>query len=259
MTAVELAKIHARETVVWYGGLGLLAVQVGRNLALPPSYLWLVAREIDVIGIRSLVVALTAALFTGMVLALQSAVNMARFGAENYVGPVVALSILRELGPVLTAILVGGKVASGITAELGSMKVTEQIDALRSLGVNYVKKLIVPRLLAALLVFPLVTVLADGIGLFGGMLIVVFERNVDAYLYWNTISYWVVLKDFLTGIGKSVVFGGLVTLIGCYNGLATEGGTEGLGRSTTATVVQVAMGVIISDFFLTKLFLFLFW
>ena len=259
MTAVELARVHTRETLVWYGGLALLAVQVGRNLALPPAYFWLVAREIDVIGIRSLVVALTAALFTGMVLALQSAVNMARFGAENYVGPVVALSILRELGPVLTAILVGGKVASGITAELGSMKVTEQIDALRSLGVNYVKKLIVPRLLAALLVFPLVTVLADGIGLFGGMLIVVFERNVDAYLYWNTISYWVVLKDFLTGIGKSVVFGGLVTLIGCYNGLATEGGTEGLGRSTTATVVQVAMGVIISDFFLTKLFLFLFW
>ena len=259
MTAVELAKVHTRETLVWYGGLALLAAQVGRNLALPPSYLWLVAREIDVIGIRSLVVALTAALFTGMVLALQSAVNMARFGAENYVGPVVALSILRELGPVLTAILVGGKVASGITAELGSMKVTEQIDALRSLGVNYVQKLIVPRLLAALLVFPLVTVLADGIGLFGGMLIVVFERNVDAYLYWNTISYWVVLKDFLTGIGKSVVFGALVTLIGCYNGLATEGGTEGLGRSTTATVVQVAMGVIISDFFLTKLFLFLFW
>ena len=259
MTAVQLARIHTRETLVWYGGLALLAAQVGRNLALPPSYLWLVAREIDVIGIRSLVVALTAALFTGMVLALQSAVNMARFGAENYVGPVVALSILRELGPVLTAILVGGKVASGITAELGSMKVTEQIDALRSLGVNYVKKLIVPRLLAALLVFPLVTVLADGIGLFGGMLIVVFERNVDAYLYWNTISYWVVLKDFLTGIGKSVVFGALVTLIGCYNGLATEGGTEGLGRSTTATVVQVAMGVIISDFFLTKLFLFLFW
>jgi phospholipid/cholesterol/gamma-HCH transport system permease protein len=232
---------------------------VARNLPLPPSYLWIVAREVDVIGIRSLVVALTAALFTGMVLALQSAVNMARFGAENYVGPVVALSILRELGPVLTAILVGGKVASGITAELGSMKVTEQIDALRSLGVNYVKKLIVPRLLAALLVFPLVTVLADGVGLFGGMLIVVFERNVDAYLYWNTISYWVVVKDFLTGIGKSVVFGGLVTLIGCYNGLATEGGTEGLGRSTTATVVQVAMAVIISDFFLTKLFFFLFW
>ncbi len=218
---------HLWEATVWYGGLGLLTVRVARNLSLPPSYLWIVAREIDTIGVRSLTVALTAALFTGMVLALQTAVNMARFGAENYVGPVVALSILRELGPVLTAILVGGKVASGITAELGSMKVTEQIDALRALGVNYIKKLIVPRLMAALLVFPVVTILADGMGLLGGMLIAVFDRKV--------------------------------TLIGCYNGLATEGGTEGLGRSTTATVVQVAMGVIISDFFITRLFLFMFW
>jgi phospholipid/cholesterol/gamma-HCH transport system permease protein len=250
---------HARETLTWYGGLGMLTAEVGRNLALPAAYLALVAREIDAIGVRSLTVALTAALFTGMVLALQTAVNMARFGAENYVGPVVALSILRELGPVLTAILVGGKVASGITAELGSMKVTEQIDALRALGVNYVKRLIVPRVLAALLVFPLVTVLANAVGLVGGMLVVVFERDVDAYLYWNTIAYWVVLRDFLTGIFKSLVFGVLVTLIGCYNGLSTTGGTEGLGRSTTATVVQVAMGVIISDFFLTKLLLILFW
>jgi phospholipid/cholesterol/gamma-HCH transport system permease protein len=250
---------YLSDAAAWYGGVGLLTVQVARNLALPRRYLWLVVREIDAIGVGSMAVALTAALFTGMVLALQSAVNMARFGAENYVGPVVALSILRELGPVLTAILVGGKVASGITAELGSMKVTEQIDALRAIGVNYIKKLVVPRLLAAVLVFPLVTIMADAVGLLGGMLVVVFERNVDAYLYWNTIAYWVVIKDFLSGIAKSVVFGALVTLIGCYNGLATEGGTEGLGRSTTSTVVQVAMGVIISDFFLTKLLLWLFW
>jgi len=236
-----------------------VAAQVARNLALPPHYFKLVAREIDTIGVRSVTVALTAALFTGMVLALQTAVNMARFGAENYVGPVVALSILRELGPVLTAILVGGKVASGITAELGSMKVTEQIDALRALGVNYVKRLIVPRMMAALIVFPLVTVLADFVGLVGGMIVAVFDREVDPYLYWNTIAYWVVIRDFLTGLVKSLVFGLIVTLIGCYNGLATEGGTEGLGRSTTATVVQVAMGVIISDFFLTKLLLILFW
>src|SRR6266511_2904640 len=259
MTATEYVRMHGRETLVWYGGLGLLTMRVARNLALPPSYFWLVAREIDIMGVRSLVVAVSAAIFTGMVLALQSAANMARFGTETYVGPIVAVSLLRELGPVLTAILVGGKVASGITAELGSMKVTEQIDALRAIGVNYIKRLIVPRLLAALLVFPIVTVLADGVGLFGGMLISMYDRNVDAYQYWNTISYWVVLKDFLTGVGKSVVFGAIVTLIGCYNGLATEGGTEGLGRSTTATVVQVAMGIIISDFFLTKLLLFLFW
>jgi phospholipid/cholesterol/gamma-HCH transport system permease protein len=259
MTFTQQLRAQGRQAIEWYGGLGLLAGLVIRNLALPPAYLRLVARQIDVIGLQSVAVAVTAALFTGMVLALQSAVNMARFGAEAYVGPVVALSILRELGPVLTAILVGGKIASGITAELGSMKVTEQIDALRALGVNYVKRLIVPRLMAALIVFPLVTVLADGMGMFGGMLISVFERDVDAWLYWNTISYWVVMRDFLTGLVKSVVFGALVTLIGCYNGLATTGGTEGLGRSTTATVVQVAMGVIVSDFFLTKLLLILFW
>jgi phospholipid/cholesterol/gamma-HCH transport system permease protein len=248
-----------RRSVLWYGGVALLGGRVLRNLALPPSYFRLVIQEIETIGVRSLGVALTAAVFTGMVFALQSAVNMARFGAENYVGPVAALAILRELGPVLTAILVGGKVASGITAELGSMKVTEQIDALRVLGVNYIKRLIVPRLLAAIVVFPLLTVLADVVGVLGGLLIMVMERGADMYAYWNTTTYWVVPRDFLTGIIKSAFFGVVVTLIGCYNGLSTEGGTEGLGRATTATVVHVTMGVIVSDFFLTKLLLILFW
>jgi phospholipid/cholesterol/gamma-HCH transport system permease protein len=246
-------------SILWYGGLGLLAARVLRNLALPPSYFRLVIAEIEIIGVRSLPVAVIAAVFTGMVFALQSAVNMARFGAENYVGPVSALAILRELGPVLTAILVGGKVASGITAELGSMKVTEQIDALRMLGVNYVKRLIVPRLLAAFVVFPLLTVLADVVGVLGGMVIMVVERGADMYAYWNTTTYWVLPRDFITGIIKSAFFGVVVTLIGCYNGLSTEGGTEGLGRATTATVVHVTMGVIVSDFFLTKLLLIVFW
>ncbi len=243
----------------WYGGIGLLGIRVLRNLALPPKYGQVVLQEVEVMGVRSLGVALVAAGFTGMVLALQSGVNMARFGAETYVGPLVALSMLRELGPVLTAILVGGKVASGITAELGSMMVTEQIDALRSLGVNYIKRLVVPRIFAALIVFPLLTILGDGIGLLGGAAIAVLERGVDWYAYWNTTVYWVTPRDFLTGVGKSVVFGALITLVGCYNGLSSTGGTEGLGRATTATVVQVAIGVIVSDFFLTKLFLFLFW
>ncbi|OGL06926.1 MAG: transporter [Candidatus Rokubacteria bacterium RIFCSPLOWO2_02_FULL_68_19] len=259
MIAGTYLRQQGRQAIIWYGGLGLLTTQVVRNLSLPPSYWRLVLLEVDAMGVRSVAVALTAAVFTGMVLALQSAVNMARFGAENYVGPVVALSILRELGPVLTAILVGGKVASGITAELGSMKVTEQIDALRAIGVNHIKKLIVPRLLAALVIFPLLTILADFVGLVGGMAVAVFERQVDVYVYWNNIFYWVTLRDFFTGVGKSFFFAAIVTLIGCYNGLSTEGGTEGLGRSTTATVVQVAMGVIIADYFLTKLFLFLFW
>jgi phospholipid/cholesterol/gamma-HCH transport system permease protein len=250
---------YLRRTAMWYGGVALLTGRVFRNVALPPKYFRLVAREIELMGIRSLGVAMTAAVFTGMVFALQSAINMARFGAESYVGPVVAMAIFRELGPVLTAILVGGKVASGISAELGSMKVTEQIDALRTLGVNYVKRLIVPRLLAALVVFPLLTALADVIGVLGGMAIMFVERGTDLRTYWNVTTYWVVPRDFLTGVGKSVFFGAIVTLIGCYNGLSTEGGTEGLGRATTATVVQVAIGVIVSDFFLTKLFLMIFW
>jgi phospholipid/cholesterol/gamma-HCH transport system permease protein len=250
---------YLRRTVVWYGGVGLLTSQVFRSLALPPKYFRLVVQEIEVMGVRSLGVALTAAIFTGMVFTIQSAVNMARFGAESYVGPIAALAILRELGPVLTAILVGGKVASGITAELGSMKVTEQIDALRTLGVNYIKRLVVPRVLAALIVFPLLTVLADAVGVLGGMLIMYLERGADIYAYWNITTYWVVPKDFLTGVGKSVFFGIIVTLIGCYNGLSTEGGTEGLGRATTSTVVHVTMGVIVSDFFITKLFLTLFY
>lgn len=250
---------YLRRTVLWYGGVGLLTAQVLRSLALPPKYFRLIVQEVETQGVRSLGVALTAAIFTGMVFALQSAVNMARFGAESYVGPVAALAILRELGPVLTAILVGGKVASGITAELGSMRVTEQIDALRTLGVNYIKRLIVPRVVAALIVFPLLTILADVLGVLGGMVIMFLERGADMYAYWNVTTYWVTPRDFLTGIGKSFFFGGIITLIGCYNGLSTEGGTEGLGRATTATVVHVTMGVIVSDFFLTKLLLMIFW
>ncbi len=248
---------RARQTAAYCGGLGLLAWDVARNAWLPRRYVPLVIGGFDDIGVRSLLVANTAAMFTGMVFALQAAVYLARFGADLYVGPLVALSVVRELGPVLTAILVGGKVASGITAELGSMKVTEQIDALRAIGVNYVKRLIVPRVLAALLVFPLLTVLADLVGLLGGMVIAVYERRIDLYLYWNTIFYWVVIRDLLTGIGKSFFFGVVVTLIGAYNGLEMTGGTEGLGRATTATVVQVSVAVIIADFFLTKLFLLL--
>jgi phospholipid/cholesterol/gamma-HCH transport system permease protein len=255
MTTWALLGTRGRRVTAYYGGLGLLAWDVGRNAWLPRRYLTLVVAGFDTIGVRSLLVANTAAMFTGMVFALQASVYLSRFGADLYVGPLVALSILRELGPVLTAILVGGKVASGITAELGAMTVTEQIDALRAIGVNYVKRLVVPRIWAALFAFPLLTALADFVGLLGGMLIAVYERQIDVYLYWNTIFYWVVIGDFMTGIGKSFFFGVLVTLIGAYNGLAITGGTEGVGRATTATVVQVSVAVIIADFFLTKVFL----
>jgi phospholipid/cholesterol/gamma-HCH transport system permease protein len=255
--AWNLVGPRGREVAAYWGGLALLTWDVIRNAWLPRRYLRLIVAEFDGMGVQSLLVAMTAAIFTGMVFALQSSVYLSRFGADLYVGPLVGLSVLRELGPVLTAILVGGKVASGITAELGSMKATEQIDALRAIGVNYVKRLIVPRVLAAFFVFPLLTTLADFVALCGGMLIAVFERRIDVYLYWNTIFYWVVIRDLVTGVGKSFFFGVIVTLIGAYNGLAMTGGTEGLGRATTATVVQVSLAVIIADFLLTKLFLIL--
>jgi phospholipid/cholesterol/gamma-HCH transport system permease protein len=226
-----------------------------RNLALPPSYWRLVTQEIDAMGVRSAVVALTAAVFTGMVLALQSAVNMARFGAENYVGPVVALSMLRELGPVLTAILVGGKVASGITAELGSMKVTEQIDAIAALGADPIKKLVAPRLLACTLVLPVLTALADVFGLVAGSLVVKSEYGIPLEQFYRSVVETATLGDFGSGIAKSAIFGLIIGVVGCYKGFNTLGGTEGVGRATTETVAIASVAICLSDFFLTKLLL----
>lgn len=253
--AWDRLSIRARGAAVYWGGIGLLTWDVGRNARLPRRDLRLVLAQFDSMGVQSLIVATLAALFNGMVFALQAGAYLARFGADLYIGPIVALPILRELGPVVTAIMIGGKVASGITAEIGSMKVTEQIDALRAIGVNYVQRLVVPRVWAAFFVFPLLTVVADFVGLVGGMFIALFERHLDPYFYWNTIFYWVVLRDLFMGIGKSFFFGVIVTLIGTHNGLVMTGGTEGLGRATTATVVQTSLAVIVADFFLTKLFL----
>jgi phospholipid/cholesterol/gamma-HCH transport system permease protein len=190
-----------------------------------------------------------------MVMTLQTGYAMARFGAKAYIGPAVALSVLRELGPVVTALLVGGRVGSGITAELGAMKVTEQIDALRAIGSNYVKKLIVPKVVAVTLVLPLLTVIADATGIFGGMVIAMLQFDIDPILFMNSLTYQVTFYDILSGIAKTFFFGFLIGLIGCHNGLSVSRGTEEIGQFTTATVVAASISVLIADFFLTKLFL----
>src|SRR5919108_4767967 len=174
----------SRKMIYYLGDLGLLIWDILRQAFVPPWHVGLIIQEMDSIGVKSIFITALSALFIGMVMTLQTGYAMARFGAKIYIGPAVALSVLRELGPVVTALLVGGRVGSGITAELGAMKVTEQIDALRAIGSNYVKRLVVPRVWAALLVFPLLTALADFVGLVGGMLIAVFERKIDIYLYW---------------------------------------------------------------------------
>jgi phospholipid/cholesterol/gamma-HCH transport system permease protein len=208
----------------------------------------------DHVGVKSISICGIAAVFTGLVMALQTSYGLARFGAKAYVGIVVSLSMVRELGPVLTALLVGGRVGSGITAELGAMKVTEQIDAMRALGANHIKKLVVPRVVSIMLVLPLLTVLADALGILGGMVISRYEFHVESQLYLSTIWRNLRLADLLSGLGKTVVFGFLIGIVGCYNGLEVSGGTEGIGRATTATVVTSAILILISDFFLTKFF-----
>ena len=239
------------------GQLGDVALLTGQTFyyALKPPYeIRSLVQQMDHIGVKSISICGIAAVFTGLVLALQTAYGLGRFGAKSYVGIVVALSVVRELGPVLTALLVGGRVGSGITAELGAMKVTEQIEAMRALGANHIKKLVVPRVLSAMLVLPLLTVLADALGIFGGMLISQYEFHLDHHQYMNTIWKSLRLADLLTGLGKTVFFGFIIGIIGCYNGLEASGGTEGIGRATTATVVTSAILILVSDFFLTKFF-----
>src|SRR5574341_1729312 len=236
------------------GGMSLLAGQTFYQAVSPPYYPRLLIAQMDHIAVRSVSIVSVAGLFIGLVLALQTAYGLARFGAKGTVGLIVGLSMVRELGPVVAAILVGGRVGSGFTAELGSMRVTEQIDAMRALGVNHIKRLVVPRVLVTMLALPMLTVIADALGIFGGMMISQYEFNVNYHQYYNTITQYVELADMLDGLGKTVVFGFLIGVVGCYNGLTTRGGTEGLGRSTTGTVGTSSLLVFISDFFLTKFF-----
>ena len=236
------------------GGLSQLTFQTFYCAFTPPYNLRALIQQVDHLGVKSISIAGVAAVFTGLVLSLQTAYGLGRFGAKAYVGIIVSLSMVRELGPVLTALLVGGRVGSGITAELGSMKVTEQIDAMRAMGANPIKMLVVPRVLSTMLVLPLLTVMADILGILGGMVISKHEFQVDYQLYYNTVARNLTLADIVSGLGKTVVFGFIIAIVGCYKGLETAGGTEGLGRATTATVVTSAIIILISDFFLTKFF-----
>jgi len=214
-----------------------------------------VVRQIEIIGIRSLTIVVLTALFTGMVLALQTGIALARFGAKPYVGSVIGLSLARELGPVLTALMVGGRVGAGITAEIGSMQVTEQVDAIRSMGADPIQKLVLPRVVAATLALPLLTVFANLLGVIGGLAIANAQFHISPSFYLETIFYAVTLEDVLSGLSKTFVFGWIIAMVACFHGLETAGGTVGVGRATTRTVVTASVAVLISDFFLTQLML----
>lgn len=248
----------SKKLIISVGQISLLASRGFIDIFLPPFNIRLILREIDNFGTGSLLLVDVIALFTGMVLALQTIYGLSMYGAETYVGSVVSLSLIRELGPVLTSIMVGARMGSGIAAEIGSMQVTEQIDAMRALGASPIKKLVAPKMFAAMITLPLLTVTADIVGILGGMIIAQFELDIDRVFYVNSVLTTITILDLISGIGKTIFFGFLIAVIGCYFGLRTTGGTKGVGSSTTIAVVTISISILISDFFLTKLFLILF-
>jgi len=247
-----------RKLILAVGEASILAYKGFRGIFTPPFNVNLIIKEADNIGVKSLIVVCIISLFAGMVLALQTIYGLRYYGAELYVGSVVSLSMVREMAPVLSAIMIGGRVGSGIAAEIGSMQVTEQIDAIRALGADPVKKLVSPKICAAIFMVPLLTVAADIVGVFGGMVVAMAELNIGYQYYLNTVWWTIGISDFCSGVGKTVFFGFIIVLIGCYSGLNTHGGTTGVGRSTTIAVVTIALLIIVSDFFLTKLFFLVF-
>lgn len=246
---------RADRTFLYIGGLTDLAGQTLTQIRRGPLERPLIIQQFEQIGFRSLSIVIITSAFIGMVLALQTAYALEDFGGKLFVGVIVSLSLVRELAPVLMALMVGGRVGAGMTAELGTMKVTEQIDALRALATNPVRKLVVPRVIATTLMFPLLTVIAIALGILGGMLIAVANLNLSANYYLRSVIETVKYNDLASGIGKTFFFGFSIALVACYNGLRTSGGADGVGRATTTTVVTGAITVLIMDFFLTKLFL----
>jgi phospholipid/cholesterol/gamma-HCH transport system permease protein len=246
-----------REALTHLGGMALLAARIGPALFRGRFEGRLLVAQLEQIGVRSLSIVTLTATFTGMVLALQMGSFLTKFGAKIFVSRVVGLSLIRELGPVLTALMIAGRVGAGITAELGSMRVTEQIDAIRALGADPIRKLVVPRILALTIMLPLLTVIADVLGVVGGFFISATELRVGADFYFTSLLQYMTFGDIFSGLAKTAFFAVFIGLIACYNGLNAEGGADGVGRATTATVVAASITVLVSDFFLTKLFLWL--
>ncbi|MCB9764649.1 MAG: ABC transporter permease [Alphaproteobacteria bacterium] len=238
------------------GGVASLTWRTFKSCFTPPFIeTRLLVTQMDQAGIGSWSIAVLTALFTGAVLAIQFAKGLEPYGASLYTGKMVSLGMVRELGPTLTAVLVGGRVGAGFTAEIGSMKVTEQVDAISALGADPVRKLVVPRVVACLIMLPLLTVLADFVGCLGGMLITMSEVGLTARFFFEQVIDTLSIEDLMHGLMKSFFFGYFIAIIGCYVGLNVRGGTEGVGRSTTDAVVAISITVLVSNFMLTKVFM----
>lgn len=250
--------IRSLNLFVYIGGAFNLLVQTMFQLFIPPLRKKETVVQMYNIGVMSLPIVFLISLFTGMVLALQSAYQLTKMNAQMYISSLVALSMTRELGPVLTALIIAGRVGASITAELGTMKVSEQIDALKTLATNPVKYLVTPRFLALLVMLPILTVYSDFVGIIGGYLIGVYKLLIGSSIYIKMTFDTMAFKDVFTGLFKSVVFAMIICIISCYEGFVTEGGAEGVGKATTRSVVTSFILIITADCLFTALFYFIF-
>ena len=240
------------------GGLSEMAAGAVRAIFRRPLEGREIVAQIESLGVASLGIVTVTSVFIGMVMAVQFAFGLRKFGGMEYTGRVVALSFARELAPTLTAVIVGGRIGAGMAAELGSMAVTEQLDAVRALGADPLKKLVLPRLVASIAVMPILATFALVLGFSGAMFITAFQFNIPAQFFFRSALSTLSMKDFLSGLFKTPFFGAIIALVGCHFGMTTRGGTAGVGNSTTRTVVVISITILIADFWLTKVGI-LFW
>jgi phospholipid/cholesterol/gamma-HCH transport system permease protein len=235
----------------------LLSARAVAAIFVPPHYVSDLLEQMDIIGVGSLPIVLLTGFFIGAVMVVQTAAQFVRFGETSLTGDVVSLALVRELGPTITGLMVAGRNASGMASELGSMLVTEQVDAMRAMGTDPIRKLVVPRVVASILVLPLLTAMADFVGLIGGWLVSTLTLRIGAAEFWSRAIHILEFSDLMQGMAKPLVFGFILATVGCYEGLTVRGGTEGVGRATTQAVVTSSVIILTSDFFITKLSLFL--
>jgi phospholipid/cholesterol/gamma-HCH transport system permease protein len=221
----------------------------------PPHYVSDLVAQMDQIGVGSVAIVLLTGFFIGAVMVLQTASQFARFGETALTGEAVSIALVRELGPTISGLLVAGRNSSGIASELGSMLVTEQVDAMRAMGTDPIRKLVTPRVIATILVLPLLTAMADLIGLFGGFVVSYVTLHLSPVQFWTTAVHNLQFADLMQGLVKPLVFGFIVATVGCYKGLTVRGGTQGVGRATTQAVVIASVSIIAMDVFLTKIML----
>ena len=248
----------ARDIVQALQEYSVLAAQSVANLFRYPRYMADMIQQADLIGVGSLPIVVLTGFFTGAVLALNSASTLQRFGSLTLIGQLVSVGMVRELGPVLTGLMVAGRNASGMASELGSMIVTEQIDAMRALGTDPLKKLVTPRMISTVVMLFFLTIISDLLGLVGGGVVSTLIFGMDSHQYWSSAWQVLVFQDVFTGLIKPVLFGFIIATVGCYYGMSARGGTQGVGRATTQAVVASSVFILLVDFFATKLLISIF-